>query len=130
MSTIYGEGYVADLDKIRREQIEAAERLVIAGLPPELVSLKPQHMTKDSRDCPPSCAACAAETQSPPEGGEGLANQKATSKGYPCKQGDYATLRDALQQIADMDPKGIRADDLGLAARIARDALGVEGAQK
>jgi hypothetical protein len=28
-----------------------------------------------------------------------------------------------LQQIADMDPHGQRADDLGRAARIAREAL-------
>ena len=35
-------------------------------------------------------------------------------------------LRTALQQIANMDPKGLRADDLGRAARIARDALGVD----
>ncbi len=30
---------------------------------------------------------------------------------------------DALRKIAAMDPKGIRADDLGRAARIARDAI-------
>lgn len=35
-------------------------------------------------------------------------------------------LRDALQQIANMDPAGQRADDLGRAARIAHIALGVE----
>lgn len=29
----------------------------------------------------------------------------------------------ALEEIAAMDPKGIRADDLGRAARIAREAL-------
>jgi hypothetical protein len=67
----------------------------------------------------------APETQSPPEGGEGLASQKATPKGCPCKQSDSATLRDALQQIAGMYQKGLRADDLGRAARIAHDALGV-----
>lgn len=31
--------------------------------------------------------------------------------------------REALEQIAGMDPEGIRADDLGRAARIARAAL-------
>lgn len=33
-------------------------------------------------------------------------------------------LRKALEKIAAMDPKGIRADDLGQAARIAADQLG------
>lgn len=33
------------------------------------------------------------------------------------------TPQEALQLIADMDPEGLRADDLGRAARIARDAL-------
>lgn len=32
--------------------------------------------------------------------------------------------QNALAQIADMDPQGMRADDLGRAARIARAALG------
>jgi hypothetical protein len=32
-------------------------------------------------------------------------------------------LRAALDQIVAMDPKGIRADDLGRAVRIARAAL-------
>jgi hypothetical protein len=32
-------------------------------------------------------------------------------------------LRDALQKIADMDPAGQRADDLGMASRVARTAL-------
>jgi hypothetical protein len=31
-------------------------------------------------------------------------------------------MRNALQQIADMDPEGRRADDLGRAARVAREA--------
>jgi hypothetical protein len=38
-----------------------------------------------------------------------------------------ATLHTALQQIADMDPNGIRADDLGRAARTAREALSANG---
>jgi DNA-binding CsgD family transcriptional regulator len=38
-----------------------------------------------------------------------------------------SAFRVALQRIADMDPKGLRADDLGRAARIARDAIGVAG---
>lgn len=33
-------------------------------------------------------------------------------------------LTAALQQIADMDPAGQRADDLGRAARVARSAIG------
>jgi hypothetical protein len=33
----------------------------------------------------------------------------------------------ALEEIAAMDPKGVRADDLGRAARIAREALGSVG---
>jgi Sec-independent protein translocase protein TatA len=33
-------------------------------------------------------------------------------------------LRAVLEQIADMDPLSARADDLGRAARIAREALG------
>lgn len=73
-------------------------------------------------------AAVPPETQSPPEGGEGLEIQKEPRERCPSKQQrDFATLRDALQQIADMDPKGIRADDLGRAARIASGALGVQG---
>lgn len=36
--------------------------------------------------------------------------------------------RAALQLIADMDPEGVRADDLGRAAGIARAALGVPAA--
>jgi hypothetical protein len=36
-------------------------------------------------------------------------------------------LRDALQQIADMDQLGQRADDLGRAARVARAALDGDG---
>jgi hypothetical protein len=40
-------------------------------------------------------------------------------------------LRSALEKIAAMDPKGIRADDLGRAARIAREAIDpVSGAAK
>jgi hypothetical protein len=35
----------------------------------------------------------------------------------------FPDLVKAMEEIADMDPKGIRADDLGRAARIARDAL-------
>jgi hypothetical protein len=34
-------------------------------------------------------------------------------------------LVEALQKIAGMDPWGVRADDLGRAARIAREALAV-----
>jgi hypothetical protein len=75
----------------------------------------------------PADVKAAPETQSPPEGGEGLADQKATWKGCPCKQSDCATLREALQRIADMDPKGLRADDLGRAARTAREALSAHG---
>jgi hypothetical protein len=41
MSTIYGQGFVADLGQIRREQIEAEEKLLLAGLPPELLRQKP-----------------------------------------------------------------------------------------
>jgi hypothetical protein len=37
-------------------------------------------------------------------------------------------LRHALQRIADMDPDEQRADDLGRAAGIARQALGTAGA--
>jgi hypothetical protein len=33
-------------------------------------------------------------------------------------------LRAVLEQIATMDPWGVRADDLGRAARIAREAIG------
>lgn len=41
---------------------------------------------------------------------------------------NHEALVKALQNIAAMDPKGIRADDLGHAARIARKALaGVVG---
>lgn len=35
----------------------------------------------------------------------------------------HDALVKALEEIAAMDPKGIRADDLGRAARIAREAL-------
>lgn len=38
-------------------------------------------------------------------------------------------LEQALQQIADMDKAGRRADDLGRAARVARDALADCGAR-
>ena len=38
-------------------------------------------------------------------------------------QVDAKRWRIALEQIAAMDPKGVRADDLGQAARIARTAL-------
>lgn len=38
-------------------------------------------------------------------------------------QREVARLKDALRQIADMDPGGQRADDLGRAARVARTAL-------
>lgn len=36
---------------------------------------------------------------------------------------DGLRLMDTLRRIADMDPNGVRADDLGRAARIARDAI-------
>lgn len=36
---------------------------------------------------------------------------------------ERGALTFALEKIAAMDPKGIRADDLGRAARIAREAL-------
>jgi hypothetical protein len=39
----------------------------------------------------------------------------------------FSSVRAALQRIADMDPQGRRADDLGRAASIARAALGVRG---
>lgn len=35
----------------------------------------------------------------------------------------YADLVKALEKIADMDPHGIRADDLGRAARVAHEAI-------
>ena len=37
----------------------------------------------------------------------------------------FDVMLQALEQIAAMDPKGIRADDLGRAARIASEILGV-----
>lgn len=47
---------------------------------------------------------------------------------HPCEAcAAELPLHDALQQIADMDPAGQRADDLGRAARIARDAIGANG---
>ncbi|GAB3763660.1 hypothetical protein GCM10028796_17560 [Ramlibacter monticola] len=36
---------------------------------------------------------------------------------------DRMVMRSALRQIAGMDPQGVRADDLGRAARVAREAL-------
>lgn len=39
------------------------------------------------------------------------------------------TLIEALIKIASMDPEGRRADDLGRAAYIARDALATAGVQ-
>lgn len=36
-------------------------------------------------------------------------------------------LTEALEKIAAMDPFGVRADDLGRAARVAREALGSVG---
>jgi hypothetical protein len=40
-------------------------------------------------------------------------------------------LREVLEKIAAMDPKGIRADDLGRAARIAAEGIrGVVGSPK
>jgi Lar family restriction alleviation protein len=42
----------------------------------------------------------------------------------------HPDVREALEKIAAMDPKGIRADDLGRAARIASAALNGEGRSK
>ena len=43
---------------------------------------------------------------------------------HPCEAcAGELRLRDALLLIARMDPQGQRADDLGRAARIAREAL-------
>jgi hypothetical protein len=41
------------------------------------------------------------------------------------KDAKIAALVKALEAISAMDPKGIRADDLGRAARIAAEALAV-----
>lgn len=44
---------------------------------------------------------------------------------------NHDALVKALEEITAMDPKGIRADDLGRAARTAREAVGrVEGSSK
>lgn len=40
---------------------------------------------------------------------------------------EVARLKDALREIAGMDPKGLRADDLGRAAQVARAALAADG---
>lgn len=54
----------------------------------------------------------------------------AMPEALPPKYIDWVgRLRTALQQIADMDPKGERADDLGRAARVALDALATDGVE-
>lgn len=51
------------------------------------------------------------------------AQSAAVADKFVAMQADRETLVAALKKISDMDPEGLRADDLGRAARIARDAI-------
>jgi hypothetical protein len=69
-----------------------------------------------------------------PDGVDSVADPLAALVGKSEELGlydaDFEPHKAALRRIADMDPEGKRADDLGRAARIARDALGVAACPK
>lgn len=70
----------------------------------------------------PQCPRCGALVHDPCETDEKAKTCELPDFCFPKPPLEH-TYKEALQEIAAMDANGVRADDLGRAARIARAAL-------